>query len=892
MSPLRAIAAKLRHFFGGSRAERDFEEETRTHIALLAERLIRRGMTPEAARNEARRQFGNTTSLRETRHDMQTFAWIERLWQDLRHGARLLRMNPVFSAVAIASLALGIGANTAIFQLLDAVRLRSLPVKNPQELAQVQIVGGNTGMGMNNQYGDLTRPMWEELRQRQKAFSGIFAWGVGGDAVGSGSQLEPVVGFYVTGNLFQVLGVEAWRGRLTTPEDEHACPGTTAVVSYKYWQTRMGGRKIDSSTKLLIDGQLMQITGVTPPSFLGLVVGDRFDIVLPFCEPKELARNIFDVTVMGRLRPGTSLTVASAELAALSPGIMAATEITGYNADTVARYRRFRLAAYPAGAGVSSLREEYNSSLWLLLGITGLVLLIACANLANLILARASAREREFGVRLALGASRGRLLGQLFAESALLAVAGAAAGIGISQLVSRALVWSLSTESNAILLPMTIDWRVLAFAAAITALTCLVFGAIPALRAAGLQPLHALRAGGRGMTASRDHFSLQRSLVVTQIAVSLVLLVGALLFVRSFHNLMTFNPGMREEGVTAAFIGFQQSNIPREGYLQFEQQLTDEVRAVPGVLSAATTTNPPLVGGSWTLGIHLGSAQGPSKFTWVGPEYFRTMGIPLLRGRDLRPSDTADSAHVAVVNETFVRQYASGINPIGMAMQTVTEPDYPSTAYTIVGVIPDTKYACLRCGTPPMAFAPAYQYPDHRPWTAILIHSNLPPDVIAGRVKRRLAEKHPEMATQLSSFQALIRDGLIRDRLMATLSGFFGLLAALLAMAGLYGVVSYMAERRRNEIGIRIALGAGRGQVVGMVMREAAWMVAAGVIAGTLLALLAGQAAETLLFNLKPYDVPTLAAAGGLLAAVAVLASFMPARRASRLDPVQALRCD
>jgi predicted permease len=893
MGRLRALAAKLRHFLTGSRVELDFDEEARTHLALLAERFTRQGMTPEAAWNQARRQFGNTTSLKETRRDMQTFAWIERLWQDLRHGARLLRMNPVFSCVAIVSLGLGIGANTAIFQLLDAVRLRTLPVKKPNELAQIKIVGGNQGMGENNRYGDLTRPIWEELHQRQKAFSGLFAWAVNGDVVGSGSQLERVNGFYVTGNLFQVLGVEAWRGRLVLPEDEHACPGTTVVVSYAYWQTKMGAREIDSGTKLLIDGQLMQVTGVTPPDFLGMVVGDRFDIALPFCEPKQLMRNLFEVTVMGRLRPGISLPGASAELAALSSGIMAATEITGYNADTVSRYRRFRLAAYPAGAGISSLREEYDSSLWLLMGITGLVLLIACANLANLTLARASARERELGVRLALGASRGRLVAQLLAESALLAVAGAALGMGIAQVVSRALVWSLSTKSNAVMLPMAIDWRVLAFAAAVTALTCLLFGAIPALRAAGLQPLSALRAGGRGVTAGRDRFSLQRALVVTQISVSLVLLVGALLFVRSFHNLMTFDPGMREAGVTAAFIGFQQSNIPRERYLQFQDELVDEVRAVPGVLSAATTTNPPLVGGSWTHGIQIGSAQGAwTKFTWVGPEYFRTMGIPLLRGRGLSSSDTADSARVALVNETFVRLYSGGADPIGMAMRTGQEPDYPSTVYTIVGVIPDTKYACLRCGTPPMTFAPASQFPAPHPWTAILIHSNLPPDAIASRVKRQLAGKHPEMAAQLNSFQTLIRDGMVRDRMMAMLSGFFGLLAALLAMAGLYGIVSYMAARRRNEIGIRIALGARRGQVVGMVMREAAWMLAAGVMAGTVLALLAGRATATLLFDLKPYDLPTLAAASGLLSGIAVLASFLPARRASNLDPMQALRCD
>jgi len=370
---------------------------------MLAERLERQGLTPDAARHEAQRQFGNTAALCETRHEMQTFAAVERAWQDLRYAARLLRLNPVFALTAIVSLGLGIGANTAIFQLIDSVRLRSLPVKNPRELVRVAIAGGNRGMGLNSPYGDLTRPIWEELRRKQDVFSGMFAWSVNQDVVSTGGRLEPVNGFYVTGSLFQVLGLEAWRGRLVLPEDEHACPATTAVVSYSYWQTKMGGREIDAGTKLLIDGQFTQVVGVTPPRFLGMVVGDHFDVARPFCRPAQLQNNLFDITVMGRLRPGVSLQASSAELSALSPGIMAATAPTGYTAESTARYRGFRLAAYPAGAGVSSLRDEYDSSLSLLLAITGLVLLIACANLANLILARASTRERELGVRLALG---------------------------------------------------------------------------------------------------------------------------------------------------------------------------------------------------------------------------------------------------------------------------------------------------------------------------------------------------------------------------------------------------------------------------------------------------------------------------------------------------------
>jgi predicted permease len=892
MPGLRTLWQKLRRIFRSSSPDPDFEEETRIHLAMLAERLERQGLAPETARSEARRQFGNTTSLHEARREMQTFGSVERFCQDLRYAARLLRLNPVFALAAVASLGFGIGANTAIFQLIDAVRLRSLPVRNPNELARVAIAGGNHGMGLNNAYGDLTRPIWEELRERQQVFSGMFAWGVGQEVVSRGGRLEPINGLYVTGELFRVLGVEAWRGRLVLPEDEHACPATTAVVSYSYWQTKMGGREIDTGAKLLIDGQIVQVIGVSPPQFLGLVVGDHFDVALPLCRPQQLLRNLFDVTVMGRLRPGVSLQSASAELSALSPGIMAATTPTGYNPDFIGRYRAFRLTAYPAGVGVSALREEYDSSLSLLLATTGLVLLIACANLANLILARALARERELGVRLALGATRGRLLRQLLAENVLLAAIGAVVGISIAQVVSHSIVQSLSTQSWSVSLPTGIDWRVLAFTAGVATVTCLSFGLIPALGAAGIQPLSALRAGSRGLTPSPTRAAIQRVLVIAQISVSLVLLVGAFLFVRSFHNLMTFDPGIREEGVTAAFIGFVQSDIPKERYLDFQKQLVDEIREAPGVLSAAETTNPPLLGGSWTHGIHIGAADGTSTFTWVGPEYFKTMGIPILRGRGLSSTDTANSARVAVVNETFVRQFLGGANPIGLPLRTSPEPNYPSNVYTIVGVIPDTKYNCLRCGIPPMTFASASQFPAPHPWTAIMIHSNLPSDAIANEVGRLLANKHPEMSVQLSSFQGLIRDGLVRDRLMALLSGLFGLLAAVLAAVGLYGVIAYTVAQRRHEIGVRIALGADRSQVIAMVTRQAARMVLAGVFLGVAMAVLAGRAVGTLLFGLKPYDPVTVAGAAGLLIGIGFVASLLPAHRASKLDAMRALRCD
>ena len=874
--------------------DRDLEEEMRLHRELREQEQIERGLSPEEAHYAAQRRFGNDLVLREESRDMWGWNWLENAVQDVRYAFRMLAKNPGFALVAIASLALGTGANTAIFQLVDAMRLRSLPIPNPQELAEVRIAGGHAGMGVNpGRYPELTRPIWQEIRAHHEPFSGVFAWSANGMRVGQGGELRDANGIYVSGEFFRVLGVRPWRGRLLFPDDEGACPATRAVVSYSYWQGQMGGRDLGARATLTINGGLKEVVGVTPPGFFGLSVGDSFDIAIPLCQPKEpLRRDMFDVAVMGRLRPGWTLKRASAQLDAISPGIFEATALTGYTTQTIETYRHFRLAAYPASGGVSRLLETYNSSLWLLLAITGLVLLIACANLANLMLARASVREREIAVRLALGASRARLLRLLLAESGMLAAAGAALGVGLAQYLSRVLVWSLSTEGNSVNLPMTTDWRVLLFAATVAALTCAFFGAVPALRATKAEPAAAMKAGGRGMTAGRERFSMQRLMVVIQIAVSLVLLVGALLFVRSFRNLMTFDPGMREAGITIAFIGFEQSDVPPARYEQFKRALLDEVRSIPGILGAATTTNVPLLGSSWGHGVHIGSAEGGSMFTWVSPGYFQTMGIPLLTGRDFNQNDTAASQHVAVVNQAFVRQLLGGASPIGKTLRTDPEPNYPSTVYEIVGVIPDTQYNDLRGATPAMTFAPASQFPAQAqgPWVAMMIHSNLAPGTVVQSVKHEIGKKHPELLMGFGDFQRWIRDGLVRERLMAMLSGFFGFLAALLTVVGVYGVISYLMTRRRNEIGIRMALGAKRGQVVGMVMREAGRVLMIGVAAGTPLALLAGRGASSLLFGLKPYDPLTLVAAIALLAAIAALASLLPARRAAKVDPMVALR--
>lgn len=879
-----------RRFFNRRWWDQERAREIEAYLEIETADNIARGMPPAEAAAAARRKFGNPGMVREEIYRMNTIGWLESTWQDLRYAARVLRASPGFAMVAILSLTLGIGANTAIFQVLDAVRLRSLPVRNPQELTEVKIVGGNHGMGLNQPYGELTRPLWELIRDQQQAFSGVFAWSANQGYIGRGSGMRHFNELLVSGEFFRVLGVRPWSGRLLGPQDEGACPVSAAVASYAYWQSELGGRDIASGIRLIADNGPVEVVGVTPPEFFGMAVGESFDLARPFCQPKDgLRRDIFEVSVMGRLKPGWKIERASAAMTTLSPGIFEATVPPGRDARTDDMYKHFRLAVYPASSGVSQLRDRYDKSLWILLAITGLVLLIACANLANLMLARASARAREIAVRLALGASRGRLLRQLLAESGLLAFTGGALGIALSQTLCRVLFWSILPEGEKVELRIVTDWRVLLFACAAAVATCVIFGALPALRASHAQPSAAMKTGGRGMTAGRERFSLQRLMMVTQISVSLVLLVAALLFVRSFRNLMTFDPGMRESGIIRAFLGYWQLNLPPDRWMEFERQLLAEVQATPGVLSAATVTQVPLWGGSWSHRVHVGSAQGFSKFTWVSPDYFTTMGIPVIRGRGFNRNDTTASPRVAVVNQAFARRFTGG-DPIGRTLRTVQEPNYPSTVYQIVGVIPDTRYNDIRGETPAQTFAPASQFPAQGPWANVMIHSSLPSDVLMATLKHKLARSHPDVITELTDFQKGIRDGLLQERMMATLSGFFGALAAMLAMVGLYGVVSYMVARRRNEIGIRLALGAGRGQVLAMVMREAARLLAIGVAVGTVLSLFAGHGAGSLLFGLKPYDPPTLVAAALMLALIAAAASFIPARRASNLDPMAALR--
>jgi predicted permease len=818
---------------------------------------------------------------------------VQMLMQDLRYAIRTISHSPGFALTVVLTLALGIGANTAIFQLIDAVNLRTLPIQHPEELAEVRIIGGNQGFGVNpGRYTSLTRPVWLELRAHQEAFSGIFAWAMNDDVrVGEQPALRRAKMLWVSGDLFRTLGVQAFRGRLLEAADEGACPASNVVVSHSYWQRELGGRDLSEDLRITVNLERKSVVGVTPPEFFGLAVGEQFDLAMPMCQGKEpLRRELFDIAVMGRLRPGWTLERASEHLQALSPGIFDAVTPAGYSAGSTKTFKSFRMAAYPAASGVSALRQDYESSLRLLLAITGLVLMLACANLANLMLARMTSRDREVAVRLALGASRIRLVRQFLTESCVLAAIGAIAAVGVAQVLSRALIVALTTQAGGPILTLPIDWRILLFAALVAVVTCVIFGVAPAARASRVEPAEAMKSGGRGNTGGRARFATQRAMVVTQIAVSLVLLVAALLFVRSFRNLITFNPGMRQANISIAYVGFRQIGIEPERANEFARTLLEEIKSTPGIVSAGTTTNPPLLGSSWTHGIYVGATENWSKFTWVSPGYLETMGIPILQGRDFTLHDTTSSRRVAIVNEAFVKIFSPNANPIGQTLRTSPEPRYPATTYEIIGVIPNTRYDNLRGAQPQMVFAPDSQNPNIGSWATVMIHSTIDPSSAINAIKQRLSATHPGILMEFDVFQDRIRDGLLRERLLAMLAGFFGALAAVLAMVGLYGMIAFAVNQRRQEIGIRVALGARRVQVIGMVMKEAARLLIVGTALGTAAALLAGRSASTFLFGLTSYDPTTIAAAIALLAAIATAASFVPARAAARLDPLTALR--
>jgi predicted permease len=881
-------------------------QELESYLAIEIEDNLARGLAPDEARRAAYRKLGNPTRIREEIHEMNTLGLIETTWQDLRYGARLLRRNPSFAAVAILSIALGAGANTAIFQIVNAVRLKTLPVERAHELAEIRITyspNGRTGAFISRR-ASLTYPLWQQIRDQQQAFSSVMAWGTVTLNLANGGEARPADGLFVSGSFFSTLGVRPALGRtLTEADDQRGCAEPGVVVSDAFWHRELGGDPGAVGRTLLLDGQRFTVVGVTPPSFFGVEVGRVFDVAVPICaEPAIRGENtgldrgdVWFLAMFGRLKPEWTRDRATAQLASISPGIFEATLPSRFVPEDAKNYREFKLGAVPAGTGVSELRRSYATPLWVLLGVTGLVLLIACANLANLMLARATAREREVAVRLAIGASRRRVIRQMLSESLLIAVMGAAGGVLVAEWLSRFLVGYLSTSDTRLFVDLGYDWRVLAFTTGLAMLACLLFGLAPAVRATRTPPGSAMRTGGRGSTDGRERFGLRRVLVAVQVALSLVLLVGALLFVGSLRNLATVDTGFRQDGIVVANIDVQRTLVPQANRSAMFDRIVESVRTLPGVHAAAGAAIVPISGSSWNNRIMVDGVRQTDypMFNSVGPRFFATLGTPFVAGRDFDAQrDVRSSPAVAIVNESFVRKYLSGRNALGRRFNIESAPGTPEQSYEVIGVVRDTKYSDLREDFGAIAFLAASQDPEPGVSTRVIVRSELPLDHITPSITRAVGEIHPAISLTFQTMTAQIRGTLQRERLMALLSGFFGGLAALIATLGLYGVVSYIVARRRVEIGVRMALGADGATVVWMIVKEAAALILAGLIVGAILAVIAGRAAATLLFGLRPWDPATLAVAMVLLSTVTLFAGWLPARRAARLEPTVALRED
>lgn len=898
---------RWRNVFRDDALSTELDAELAYHLAETADRLIEAGMPEAEALIAARRQLGNYTIQKERARDMNVATWLDQLRADVIYGIRQLKQSPGFAAVAVLSLALGMGANAAIFQLVNAIRLKLLPVKHPEQLAVVDWNKDSArGGSWSTRSANFTYTQWDVLRAQQKAFSDMIAWSASGFDLTSGGEPRFAEGLYVSGTFFPALGVGAELGRTLGASDDSAACNAAAVISDAFWHREFGGDPHVLGRKLTLDGYPVSVIGVTPPSFFGVEVGHRYDVAIPLCADRLISedhkgripgRADWWLSIMGRLKPGWTVKSASAYLSAISPTFMRMTLPEVYKPDMVKKYLANKLNAKTADNGVSDIREGSENALNLLLSITGLVLLIACANLANLLLARATVREPEIAVRLAMGASRWRVVRQLLSESLILAVSGAVLGVFVAYALSRGLIALLETPDTPAFLSLSWDWRVFAFTAGLAVGTCLLFGLVPALRSTVLSPAAAMRGSGRTATAGRERFGLRRALVTGQVGLSLLLLVGALLFVRSFHKLLTTDAGFKPDAVLAVAIDFSRVSYPEAQRLSVYRNLTERLAAIPGVVSAAQVGFSPVSGSGWdnSIGPENAPAAGSDKQAWfdrAGPGYFKTMGIGLLAGREFNDQDRLASAKVAIVNEEFARKYFHGVNPVGHTFHLEQGAGKPEPLFQIVGLVRNTKYYDLKEEFKPIGFFAVMQDEHPRPGMNVVLRiAGLPGPIIKG-AKTAIAGVSSSISMQIKPFSAQLTDSMRGERAMAILSGAFGALAALLATLGLYGVMSYMVARRRKEIGIRMALGADRRRVVQLVLKEAVLLLAIGLAVGVALSLWTAQLAQKLLFGVQPRDAMSLGGAVVLLSAIAMLAGYIPARRAAGDDPMSAVRVE
>ena len=898
----------LSRFFHRSKQDAQLDSELRFHVDQQTADNIAAGMNPAEARRRALAQFGGLEYVKEECREARGTQFLESLLQDFRFALRIMRKTPVITAIALLSLALGIGANTAIFSLIDAVMLRMLPVQNPQQLVRIDF----RTLVSPRPRTSVTNPIWEQVRDHQDAFSGVIAWSPKPFDLADGGEVSYIHGIYASGDYFNVLGVRPAAGRLLAPSDDvRGCSGA-AVLGYGFWQSHYAGAETVVGTLIRLNGHAFPIVGVAQRGFFGTDVGEQLDVAIPICAEailngKDSALDLradWWLLMMGRLRPGTTIEQADARMKVLSPPLFAAVVPQDWPAKYQDVFRKYTFSISPGATGTGGfygVRQQYSQALKVLMFVVGLVLLIACANIASLLLARSAARQKEVSVRLALGASRRRLIRQVLTESIVLSGLGAILGVLFARWGGALLVRFVSTQQNPVFLDLKMDGRVLAFTIAIAVLCGLLFGILPALRSTRIDAMSAMKESQSQAGRGRAHSSAARWIVAAQVALSLILLIGTGLFIRTFANLMTLDAGFDRNNVLVVKTNIHNAGIPEPSRAPLYRQMLAKLQALPGVLSAGQCWVEPLSGHEWDNDVTVpGHPLSPgldpdTLLNWVTPGYFETMRTRLLEGRAFDARDSATSTPVVVVNQLLARRYFGNDSPIGQHLRAGTAASATDEMLRqpmeIIGVVQDAKYTSLNEDPMPEAYFPLSQVQKNiNEDTAFEIRTAMLPSALIPAVRDAMAGVNKATSVQFATLKQTADDSVLQQHLMAVLSGFFGGLALLLTAIGLYGVMAYVVTLRTHEIGIRMALGAQQSSILRFVLRDALVVLAAGIVAGLLGAIWISRLVKGLLFGLKPNDPATLAFAITVLVAVALLATCIPARRAMRVDPMVALR--
>jgi putative ABC transport system permease protein len=886
-SRLRALWRRHQH-------QSDLDDEIRFHLEEEADARRAVGLSPEQARRAARREFGNVLLHRESARETWGWSGIERLVQDVRYALRALRAAPLVTAAATVSLALGIGANTAIFSVVDTLILRPLPVDEPDRLVLLRsTTDGRTVW---------TNPVWEQLRDRPHLADGAFASGTARFNLSPSGESQFVGGLWASGRMFEVLGVRAIVGRTLTERDDRpggGVDGPVAVISYRFWQDRFNGSPDAIGKTITIERIPFTVVGVTPPRFVGVEAGTAFDVAIPVGTATLIRgsgalrqRSSWWLRIMMRLEQDQTAEAATAALRAIQPQIREATLPDDWHPWTLPSYLADPFQLEPAAnGGGSTLRRRYQLPLTTIMAVVALVLVIACANLANLLLARAAARRQELALRIALGASRLRIFRQSFCEALMLAGGGALLGVALAHWSSRLLVRELSTPTANVALDLSLDWRVLAFTTGAALVTAVLFGTAPAWRAARQRPNEVLKSQGR-TTANEGWGGSGQFLIIVQVAMSLVLVVAAMLFLRTFASVAGTKRGFDDRQLLIASVSWPPSRIPVAQRPEVFRQLLSSARALPGVSSVALSNGMPLGNSTWNNVVDLidGPTLPPAErltyFNLVSPGWFETYGTRILAGRDFTTADTLDSLPVAIVNDAFARRFTAGKNPIGVRVR------HPGNIVReIVGLVEDVAYESLRDPVPPTLYVSVDQ--DRQLPGLIRVNvrtAGVAPALLIKPLAAAIGGINRDLVITARPLSDNVRGALAQERIVAVLSSVFAMLALLLAAIGLYGLASYAVCRRRAEIGIRLALGAAPRGVVTLILRRVVVLIGVGVAVGTVVSLWAGRLVAPLLFGLEPRDPITMISAIIVLVVIGLIAGWLPAYRASRIDPVGVLR--